>query len=163
MFSEVKITTSPRGQWVNYMMFNPMYQSSWPSRGQLRFSSEVGTGHSATVSSIMLAPLGSSDQAVGALPLSFSGWLLALGSQLPWPHDSWRPRLLLGGTIAGYYHWSPKGGQAGRIIWGRNLGLAAWLGIVGLEGFGSRATGLRGALACCLDSSGYAAIFVPNF
>ena len=69
-----------------------MYQSARPSRGQLRFSSKVGTGHSATVSSIMLAPLGPSDQAVGALLLSFSGCLLALGSQLPWPHDSWRPR-----------------------------------------------------------------------
>ena len=62
----------------------------------------------------------------------------------------------------GYYRWSPKGEQAGRIIWGSNLGLAASLGTVGPEGSGSRAMGLQGALACCLDSSGYAAVFVPN-
>ena len=121
MFSEVKITTSPRGQWVNHMMFNPMYQSSGPSRGQLRFSSEVGTGHSATVSSIMLAPLGSSDQAVGALLLSFSGCLLALGSQLLWPHDSWRPRL-----SRRYYRRVLSLVPKGRTGWEDHMGQKSW-------------------------------------
>ena len=62
----------------------------------------------------------------------------------------------------GYYCWSPKAGQVGRVIQGFNLRLTAWHGAMGLEWSGHRAAGWRGAFACRLDSPEYAAFCVPN-
>ena len=57
---------------------------------------------------------------------------------------------------------SPKAGQAGRVVKGDNLGLTAWRVAAGPEWSGHRAVGRWGASACRSDSSGYAALFVPN-
>ena len=62
----------------------------------------------------------------------------------------------------GYYCWSPKGGQAGRVVKSVNLGLTSWRVAAGPEWSGHRAGGQWGASACRSDSPGYAAFFVPK-
>ena len=62
----------------------------------------------------------------------------------------------------GYYCWSPKGGQAGRVVKSFNLGLTSWRVAAGPEWSGHGAGGQWGASACCSDSPGYAAFFVPK-
>ena len=72
---------------------------------------------------------------------------------------------MTGGALRGsygYYCWSPKGGQAGRVVKSVNLGLTSWRVAAGPEWSGHGAGGQWGASACRSDSPGYAAFPVPH-
>ena len=107
--------------------------------------------------------LGPADQAVrgGGAPTD----LLCVPSCSGAPATISFTQQMTGGVFRGsygYYCWSPKGGQAGKVVKSVNLGLTSWCVAVCPEWSGHGAGGQWGASACRSDSPGYAAFFVPK-